>query len=246
VSLGQAIEDIIENLCHQSFFADFTIRSPKYYKAGGLEKEAADLLVVFGNTLLAIQVKSRKVSSSNVQSQAESDRISRTVDKTVRQFRALFEALANSEFKSFVNGRGVEIPFNKNEIKEFAFIIIFAPVWGEAVSQPPRIRFDRTCYTGAPIAVHLFTLEQFSMLLTVLDTLPDFLLFLEARWILHQERLISADSDPLDEWALATFERKRLIKIIERRATTRYIRAVPATRGLHRAARTPGKTELLY
>jgi len=56
-NLGQIAEDWVEQLCAATFLADFTIRSPRYQKTGGQTKEAADLLVVFGHTLLIIQVK---------------------------------------------------------------------------------------------------------------------------------------------------------------------------------------------
>jgi hypothetical protein len=220
MSVGKSIEDIIENLCHRSFFADFTIRSPKYYKSGGLEKEAADLLVVFNETLLAIQIKSKDVSTSTTPNQVERDRLSKTVEGAIRQFRALTEAWNNPAFNSFVNGRGVEVPFDRSCIKNIVWVVVLAPIWDDDNISAPRLRFNNTCYPDGPIAVHLFTLEQFSLLLTMLNTLPDFLVFLDARWLLHGEKLIPADSDPVDEWALITFERKRFIGIVDNRICT--------------------------
>ena len=221
MNLGHSIEDLVEQLCHRSFFADFTIKSPKYHKAGGLQKEAADLLVIFDETVLAIQIKSKRVSPSNEPSRVELNRVSKTIEQAVKQFRAFSEALNNPKFNSFVNGRGVEVSFEKSRIKEFIFIVIFVPVWelgGE--EKPARIQFDTTCYPDGAIPVHLFSLEQFTMLLTMLDTLPDFLLYLTMRWTLHGERIIPQDSDPLDEWALAAFERKKLIEMVEKHVFT--------------------------
>jgi len=216
VNFGREIEDVVENLCKKSFFADFTIRNPKYRKLCGEEKEAADLLVVFNNTLLAIQVKSKQVDSSSQSCRIELDRLSKSVDKAMHQFRALTEALNSPQFKSFRNARGVEIAFEKNKVTEVILVVVFAPIWPEK-GKPAQIRFDTTCYPDGPIPIHLFTLRQFSLLLLLLDTLPDFILYLTARWMLHGEKLIPPDSDPADEWALTTFEGKRLIEMYEKR-----------------------------
>jgi hypothetical protein len=107
------------------------------------------------------------------------------------QFRALGEAMGRPDFKSFVNGRGVEIAFDKEQIKEIILIVVFAPIWTEDSKEPPSIRFDVTCYPEMGIPIHLFTLRQFSLLLLLLDTLPDFLLYLSAREMLHGENLIA-------------------------------------------------------
>ena len=52
MNIGSSIEGVAENLCTRSFLADFTIRRPKYRKLNGQEKEAADVLIVFKETLL--------------------------------------------------------------------------------------------------------------------------------------------------------------------------------------------------
>jgi len=220
MNLGRSIEDVIENLCSRSFFADFTIRSPKYSKAGGLEKEAADVLVVFNETLLAIQVKSKDACSSASQNDVERTRISRAIENAIRQFRALGEAWHDPDFNSFTNGRGVKVAFHKGQIKDVIFIVVFVPVWKDKPDSPPRVQFNLTCYPDGPIAIHVFSLDQFSLLLIMLNTLPDFLLYLDGRWVLHGEKLVPKDSDPLDEWALMTFERNRFIEIIEKRIST--------------------------
>ena len=62
----------------------------------------------------------------------------------------------------------------------------------------------------AELPVHLFTLGQFSLLLTLADTLPDFLFYLDVRWALRREKLIPSNTDPADEWAFITFERRRV------------------------------------
>ena len=211
----------MENLCHHSFFADFTVRSPKYQKSGRLEKEAADLLVVFQDTLLAIQVKSKTVDPSvDEKDPVAMSRILKALQHAIHQFRALGEALHTPNFTSLLNGHGTEIEFEKKKITNFIFIVVFVPVWQDAEKESAQIRFDPACYAEGKIPIHLFSLDQFTALLTLLDTLPDFLFYLEARWSLHGEKVIPRDSNPIDEWTLITFERKLLVEILERKALT--------------------------
>ena len=217
MNLGHKIEDIVEHLCKKSFLADFTVRNPKYRKSGGQEKEAADLLIVFENTLIAIQIKSRHLDSPSAQPcKVEAQRLCKTIDKTIHQFRALAEALNNPQFSSFCNGRGVEIAFDRKNITEIICIVVFVPIWRTG-GESGQVRFDTTCFPNQGIPIHLFTLNQFSLLLELLNTLPDFILYLTARWMLHGEALIPSDSDPADEWALTTFEGKRLIEMYEKK-----------------------------
>jgi hypothetical protein len=49
----------------------------------------------------------------------------------------------------------------------------------------------------------------------MLDTLPDFLLYLETRAALHELNIIPTLANPLDVWTLATFERARMVAALE-------------------------------
>jgi hypothetical protein len=217
VNLGHTAEDRVEFLCTRSFFADFTFRSPKYRKASGQEKEAADVLVVFRNTLLAIQVKTKAVKTPNGQiSGVEGARLSRKLEETFRQFRALVEALNSPEFTSFENGRGIRVKFDKQKITNLVLVIVFEPVSKDHPGRPVVI--EAPFLQKAELPVHLFTLSQFSLLLTLADTLPDFLFYLDARWALRWEELVPPDADPIDEWAFITFERKKVGAALKNRS----------------------------
>ena len=216
MNLGHTAEDLVEFLCSRSFLADFTFRSPKYTKASGQEKEAADVLVVFRNTLLAIQVKTKAVRMPNGQiSPVEGARLSRKLEDTFWQFRALVEALNNPEFNSFENGRGIRVKFDKQKITNLVLVIVFEPVSKDHPERP--VVLEAPFLQEADLPVHLFTLGQFSLLLTLADTLPDFLFYLDARWALRWEKLVPPNADPMDEWAFITFERKKVGAALEHR-----------------------------
>lgn len=217
VNFGHTVENLVESLCTKSFFADFTFRSPRYKKYNGQEKEAADLVVVFGGTLLAIQVKTRAVDMLCGQiSQVDEARLSRKLEATVRQFRALAEALNSPAFTSFENVRGVTVKFDKKKLTDIVLVIVFEATSTDDPERPVKI--DAPFLQDGDIPVHLFNLNEFSLLLTLADTLPDFLLYLEARSALHREKLIAPSTDPFDEWAFITFERRAAAEALVNRS----------------------------
>lgn len=56
---GKSAEDLVERICHRAFFRDFVARDPEFRNPGGKVLEAADVLVLFGDEALTIQVKAR-------------------------------------------------------------------------------------------------------------------------------------------------------------------------------------------
>jgi hypothetical protein len=216
VENGDNVEELVANLCANSFFADFTFPSPKYRKLDGQEKEAADILIAFQATLLVIQVKSRKVDLSREDQKVDEKRFTAKVNEGVKQFRAIAEAFNRPDFTSLKNARGIEVRFEKKPITNIILLLVAAPMWSGNTDRPTALRFDKTMLSNeeAPIPLHLFTLDQFRLLTTLADTLPDFLHFLECRWAMHSMKLIPPDSDPFDEWMLVTFQGCDLSKAI--------------------------------
>lgn len=215
---GCKTEEAVEAICSKSFFADYTYRSPKYRKVNGHEKEAADIMVVFESYLIVIQVKSRKVSyKEGVISDIDVSRFTASMDKGFRQFRSILEALNRPDFTSFVNGRGFTIEFDKKEIKEVVLILVSAAIAENEAEEPVNVRWLQTCLCleDSPIPIHLFNLDQFWVLMTLADTISDFLLLLGCRWLFHSKRLISPHTDPIDEWFLFTFEKNRVLKSLK-------------------------------
>lgn len=219
---GEIVEEFVDYLCQRSFFADFTFRSPKFYKTRGREKEAADVLVAFEDTLLAIQVRSKHIDANadgGIASGIEHGRIKREIDRATNKFRDLGKALQNANFKFLTNGRGIKVPFDKSKVTKLVLIVVFAPIWRNKPKEPLRFRFDRNPYLedDLPIPLHYFALDELKLLTTLLDTLPDFLAYLDARWFLRREKLISPRTDVADEWAFVTFERPTLLEILRTR-----------------------------
>lgn len=219
MNIGQEVEDIVEYLCEKSFFADFIFRSPQYTKQGGQQKEAADFLIIFKQTLLAIQVKTKEIPhNERGLSEVEEQRIWSRIEKATSQFRALAEALNNPQFKTFRNSRGSAINFDKNQITEISLIVIFAPIHKDNPEKSVRIKFKGAHPSNEHMPVHLFTLEEFWILTKLMDTLPDFLVYLDARLLLHSNKIIPAEIDPLDEWAFLTFEPEKVAESLQNKS----------------------------
>ncbi|GAA5121691.1 hypothetical protein JIN84_01060 [Luteolibacter yonseiensis] len=207
---GNDIESIVQDICNLRFFADFTYRSPKYKKADGQEKEAADILVILDSKILVIQIKTKKVKmEGGVLGEIEMRRITSTMEKGIRQFRALAEALQRPDFNILVNSRGVKIEFKRESIKDIILLLIMDP-FCEDGDLGQLFRPSRTCMVeeGAEIPLHIFSLHQFHVLASLADTLPDFLQFLEVSWALHSLKLLKPSIDPVDEWKMQTFEKQ--------------------------------------
>ena len=156
---GREVEDFVEYICCRSFFADFTFRSPEYLKQGRHKRQAADVLIVFEDTLLAIQVKSKQVDvSAGEISMIDMNRIGAKLDESIQQFHALAEAFNNPSFKSFKNGRGIEMNFDCKRIKNLALVVVFAPIWKGSGEKPPRLRLTGSSYLSTSPTARVYVL----------------------------------------------------------------------------------------
>jgi hypothetical protein len=215
-NFGQIAEDWIEDICASTFLADFTIRNPMYQKLGGQTKEAADLLVVFGGTLLVLQVKTKLVNDTDsVLSDIDLTRAATAVEKAMEQFRAMLEAAGDPAFFTFINARGHPLKADKTDIKSVVALVVYGLVTPDGQFSKTKLRFTPSCFPKNGIPIHLFTMAEFRLLTTLADTFPDFLVYLDVRAFLHEQNLIHPTTLPEDVWALATFEPKQLLHAMQ-------------------------------
>lgn len=215
-NFGQIAEDWIEGICASTFLADFTIRSPRYQKADGQTKEAADVLVMFGGTLMVIQVKTRLVSDAGaVLSHLDLSRAASAVGKAMMQFRAMLEATNDPSFFTFTNVRGHELKVAKTDISKVVALVVYGLVTPDGQFSETKLRFIPSCFPEDGIPVHLFSMEEFRLLTILADTFPDFLAYLDIRAFLHEKNLIDPKTRPEDIWTFVTFEPKRLLQAMD-------------------------------
>jgi|GEM_PF-2104770 len=216
MNAGRYIEDIVEQLCTASFLADFTVRSPIYRKSGGQTKEAADLLVVFRDTLMVIQVKSKQLKDDIEFTDVVKSRMERMISEAMSQLKAMVEAIGSDDWMKFTNGRGRPVRVENPKFNRIVVLIVYAVVTPDGQLSDTKLRFDESCFPHDSASLHLFSLQDFQCLATVADTVADFMLFLDVRTLLHQEKLIPAETLPIDVWAYAKFEGRRLEAMLRR------------------------------
>jgi hypothetical protein len=108
------------------------------------------------------------------------------------------------------------VSFDKKKITDIVLVIVFEPLSKDHPERPVKI--EAPFLQEGELPVHLFTLREFSLLLTLADTLPDFLFYLDARWALRREKLIPPNTDPSDEWAFIAFERRKVGAVLANRS----------------------------
>lgn len=216
-NIGRTVEDMVANLCSESFCPDFVVKGPKYRKKNGQEKEAADVLAVFGETLLVFQVKTRIVQSGKQEdfSEVEVKRFERVIEKAFDQFNAFIEAWRSPDFDSLVNERGLPLMIKRGVPTKLKAFVVHALLKPNGACAEFSIRGAKTCEGGGPLAVHVFSISEIIALLKLANTLPDFLRYLALREDLQGLGLVSEIADPIDLWVLAAFEADRIKKAVD-------------------------------
>ncbi len=213
---GREIEDLVEAVCKIMFLSDFTVRSPKYEKTRGREKEAADFLVPFCNHLIAFQVKSKtEIKSAADKDEKDFKRINSKIKEGIVQLNTIKKALSANRILELKNSLGIDIPFDRESVKKLIGVVIIDLV-GEEV-YPPK---DRTeifngfvCHKDIP--VHIFLRNNFDLIATEIDTLPDFIEYLNKREILYSKQQLGTLTSELDFLAIYKLNPELIEKCLE-------------------------------
>lgn len=81
---GKRLEAEVTGLCGDLFLKDYVLASPKFRTQKKKLREAADALLPAGDTLVALQVKTRQVLEATVTEESpELDRIAKKVSERV-------------------------------------------------------------------------------------------------------------------------------------------------------------------
>jgi hypothetical protein len=193
-------EELIAAICDRLFFRDFVVRNPRFRKESGLEKEAADVLVLDDETLLAIQVKGKELRSPG--SDVEVGRLSKAIDGGIRQLKTIQRAVAAKQLTHVLTLRGIELPLTAQVDPRLVGVVILDLTNEEAIQ--PELRpvilagFDKV----GEMPAHVFLRSTFEVLATELDTLPDFLHYLDTRQALMERRILLPLTEELDFLAM--------------------------------------------
>ena len=215
---GLPTEDTVQKISSMMFFSDFTVSRPSYIKPDGRPREAADLVALFDNQLLAFQVGSRAESAAGTsyKSEIELARITRVVEKCVNQLNTTRRAIENSWLQPLTTIRGLVLPRQPSMTTPLTGIVV-VEVGGESFLHPDertRLRASFTFSRATP--VHVFLLDEFVALAKELDTMPDFLEFLGRVRFLYEKDLLAEPPFILDLLALHKMDPDRLGDAISR------------------------------
>lgn len=194
---GKEAENAVELACKSSYLADFVVRSPHYHKHGVGSREAADLLLLFGDHLVVIQVKSRR--PRHHKPSVERMRRAKRIRTAARQVRTAREALVTQSRWELRNLRDINICIQTDTIRQTTGLVVLD------TEQPSDagLEGDEVFDTVGGTPVHAFLLGDFRLLTQELDTIPDLLDYLHARQALYSKSLLA--KHPLERDLLCAF-----------------------------------------
>jgi hypothetical protein len=181
---GAEAEDYVESVFKRSLFADFVVRSPKFDKPDGSSMEAADLLLPFRDTLIAIQVRARQVTveaDDKGISDIEVARLNRKIEKAVDQVKTVKRSIDAGLMSTVTNLRGIQIPFLGRGFTRLVGIVVVDIVYKGGASRECQLELAAQVSQVREIPVHVFLRRDLDTILGELDTIPDLLHYLDIR-----------------------------------------------------------------
>ncbi len=196
---GKAIEDIVEQICKIAFLDDLVVRSPTFQKSGGRMKEAADFLVPFKNALLAFQVKSRtELKPGNEKSGVDYGRIQKSIKKGIGQLKTIRRAVNAKQLSELKNARGISIPFDPRHASRIVGVVLIDLIGEEKFSIDERTAIYNGYVFDHNMPVHIFRRQDFEVITSEVDTLPDFVRYLDTRQVFFEKKILGPMTDELD------------------------------------------------
>lgn len=214
INRGDEAEDLVEQICHKMFLADFTVRNPKFLK-GGAEKEAADFLVPFGTTLLAFQVKSKTETKSAFEKEEKDfQRIEGKISEGIDQLKTIRRALNANNLKTITNGAGITLPFKGDSNTNLIGLVILQLFGEEQFGEDERTGIYNGYTFRNNIPTHIFTREVFDTISTEIDTIPDLISYLTARKGFYEKGALSGSTHELDFLTLFKTQQDLIKKVL--------------------------------
>jgi len=173
---GNIGEDFVNRIAFSSFIEHWCYPSPK--DESGDKKEICDLLILFGENLIIISVKNYEFKDFY------SRYFRRTIEKAVKQIYGAERKLLNSDRDIFIKHPNRDIErFPSEKIRNIYRVIINL---GEGVRFYP---FNQE--TKDEKFITLLDKEAFQTIVRELDTIPDFLEYLQKRELLFADKTVT-------------------------------------------------------
>jgi len=163
---GKLGEEFINEIAYRSFLKYWCYPNPKDEK--GDKKEICDLLIMFKDTIIIICVKNKSF-------QGKYDKYFRkTIEKDIRQVNGAERKILCSEGDIFI--KHPDKPIEKINTKGISRVLRVVVHLGDGVQFYPILDLSKNGNF-----VNIFDKETFNILVTELDTMPDFIEYLDKR-----------------------------------------------------------------
>jgi hypothetical protein len=175
LDLGTATEDEVQRFVEHSFGVDFVFRSPLHEK-GRNQRETTDVLGVFDDVALPIQVKAQAYNADNSPREEDPRWTRKNLRKAVSQVIGAVRTLQGVGSVRLDNIRRGSLEFDRGKAQYSYGVVVLNHVSKPFLAEEvvPEIR-------TAPFPIHVFSFVDFYNLARVLDTPGDLVGYLEMR-----------------------------------------------------------------
>lgn len=171
---GNIGEEFVNELAYNSFLKYWCYPSPKY--ENGDKKEICDLLILFNSVAIIISVKNYEFKGNHFRY------FNNTIEKAVKQLHGASRTLFGPNEVQIKHPEKNLETFPKEQIQKVFRIVVNL---GDGVKFYP---FNAS--TKNEDYVTLFDKDSFQTIITELDTIPDFINYLEKRELLFKDKPI--------------------------------------------------------
>ncbi|HAT1821903.1 TPA: SEC-C domain-containing protein [Legionella pneumophila] len=199
---GRISEEIVQQICKRMFLSDFVICNPKIKKTERVENELADTLIYFQGNLICFQVKSKRVSGTVDKKPTDYQRIERAVSKGISQIATIQLALKKNKVLKVQNSHGIQLEINPSDVKKLFGVVILDIIGEEDFREDDRTVIKRGFTSFKDIPTHIFLKRDLELILTEIDTLPDFIKYINIRETLYSNDQIMGETHERDLLAL--------------------------------------------
>lgn len=196
---GEFSENTVHELCENMFLSDFVISNPKFKTKTAKKNtnhEISDTVVLFKDNIIGFQVKSKKISGDK-DSEIELSRVKKAISEGISQLGSVHAALRMD--KLVVKNRvGADVHLNSVDIKKILGVVIIELVGDENIKNHyySNIPAGFTFYKEIP--THTISTIDLKLISSEIDTIPDFLKYLNIRESIHSQNLINGSTRERD------------------------------------------------
>lgn len=189
--IGKDAEELVSKICSKMFLPDFVVKNPKFKKRNKVENEIADVLVLFDDHLIGFQVKAKQeLKKASEKSDTDIDRIHKRIADGIDQLSSIKAALDIHEKINVKSSAGIEIELDSNKVHKIIGVVIIDLIGEESFPENEQsdILGGFTYHNGIP--VHIFMRNDLELIAPELDTLPDFIGYLDVREQLYAREIL--------------------------------------------------------